>query len=374
MADDYDKTEDATAKKQDDARDKGQVARSRELSTALVLMASALGFIIFGHYIAKALFAVMQRTFTLSRQETYDETQMFQAWAWVFDAIGMPVLIFLIVALVGGVYGSIAIGGYNFTWQGAAPKASKISPLAGFKRMFGLNALVELIKSISKVVVISGMAYFALMFYKDEALQLDQEQFPLNIYHALGMIEWAFLLLTLAMLPIVLMDVPYQIFKHNKDLKMSKQEVKDERKNAEGDPMVKARIKRLQYQSAANRMMQDVPMADVIVTNPTHYSVAIKYDQEGDRAPVMVAKGVDALAMHIRTVAGAHGVPLIASPMLARAIYYSTDVNAEVPQKLFMAVAQVLAYVYQIKAYKNGKGMRPKALPKELPIPPELRR
>jgi flagellar biosynthetic protein FlhB len=171
-----------------------------------------------------------------------------------------------------------------------------------------------------------------------------------------------------------LMDVPYQIFKHNKDLKMSKQEVKDERKNAEGDPMVKARIKRLQYQSAANRMMQDVPTADVIVTNPTHYSVAIKYDQEGDRAPVMVAKGVDELAMHIRTVAGAHGVPLIASPMLARAIYYSTEVNAEVPQKLFMAVAQVLAYVYQIKAYKKGKGMRPKALPKELPIPPELRR
>jgi len=374
MADDYDKTEDATAKKQDDARDKGQVARSRELSTALVLMASALGFIMFGHYIAKALFDVMQRSFTLSRQESYDETHMFQAWSWVFNSVGMPVLIFLLLALVGGVYGSIAIGGYNFTWQGAAPKASKISPIAGFKRMFGLNALIELIKSISKVVVIAGMAYFALMIYKDEALHLDQELFPMNIYHALGMIEWAFLLLTLAMIPIVLMDVPYQIFKHNKDLKMSKQEIKDERKNSEGDPMVKARIKRLQYQSAANRMMQDVPHADVIVTNPTHYSVAIKYDQEGNRAPIMVAKGIDALAMHIRTVAGAHGVPLIASPMLARAIYYSTEINSEVPQKLFMAVAQVLAYVYQIKAYKKGQGMRPKALPKELPIPPELRR
>lgn len=374
MADDYDKTEDATAKKQDDARDKGQVARSRELSTALVLLASALAFLMFGNYMAKAMYDVMRRTFTLSRQETYDETQMFQAWVWVLEAISMPLLIFMLIALVGGIYGSIAIGGYNFTWEGAAPKANKISPLAGFKRMFGLNALVELTKSIAKVVVIGGMAYFALIFYKDEALHLDQELFPMNIYHALSMLEWAFLLLTLAMIPIVLMDVPYQIYKHNKDLKMSKQEVKDERKNSEGDPMVKARIKRLQYQSAANRMMQDVPTADVIVTNPTHYSVAISYDQMGERAPVMVAKGVDALAMHIRTVAGAHGVPLVASPMLARAIYYSTEVNSEVPQKLFMAVAQVLAYVYQVKAFKSGKGARPKPLPKELPVPKDLQR
>ncbi len=374
MADDYDKTEDPTSKKIDDAAEKGQVARSRELSTALVLMASAFGFLIFGHYIAQALYRVMQRSFTLSRQETYDETQMFQAWVWVMDAVSLPVLLFMVVALVGGVYGSIAIGGYNFSWQGAAPKANKISPIAGFKRMFGLNALVELIKSIAKVVVISGMAYLSLIIYKDEALHLDQELFPMNIFHALDMLEWAFLLLTLSMIPIVLMDVPYQIYKHNKELKMSKQEVKDERKNSDGDPMVKARIKRLQYQSAANRMMQDVPTADVIVTNPTHYSIAIKYDQDGNRAPVMVAKGIDELAMHIRTVAGAHGVPLIASPMLARAIYYSTEINGEIPQKLFMAVAQVLAYVYQVKAYKQGKGARPNALPKDLPIPVELRR
>ena len=372
--DDFDKTEEPTDKKIEDARKEGQVARSMELSTALVLISSALGFMVFGSFIASALFGLTERTFTLSRDETYDTTHMFQAWSWVIDLVQWPVLMFLIVSLVGGVYGNIALGGFNFTWKGAAPKMTKISPVSGFKRMFGVNALVELGKSIAKIVVILSAAYFALLFFKDEALHLDQELFPANIFHAIDMLEWAFLILTLAMLPIVAIDVPFQIYKYTKDLKMSKQEVKDERKNAEGDPMTKSRVRRLQYQAAANRMMQDVPEADVIITNPTHYSVAIKYDQDGERAPVMVAKGIDELAMHIRTVASAHGVMLIPSPMLARAIYYSTEINQEVPQKLFMAVAQVLAYVYQLKAYKSGKAQRPKALSKTLPIPPELRR
>lgn len=372
--DDFDKTEEPTDKKIEDARKEGQVARSMELSTALVLISSALGFMVFGSFIASALFGLTERTFTLSRDETYDTTHMFQAWSWVIDLVQWPVLLFLIVSLVGGVYGNIALGGFNFTWKGAAPKMNKISPVSGFKRMFGVNALVELGKSIAKIVVILSAAYFALLFFKDEALHLDQELFPANIFHAIDMLEWAFLILTLAMLPIVAIDVPFQIYKYTKDLKMSKQEVKDERKNAEGDPMTKSRVRRLQYQAAANRMMQDVPEADVIITNPTHYSVAIKYDQDGERAPVMVAKGIDELAMHIRTVASAHGVMLIPSPMLARAIYYSTEINQEVPQKLFMAVAQVLAYVYQLKAYKSGKAQRPKALSKTLPIPPELRR
>jgi flagellar biosynthetic protein FlhB len=218
------------------------------------------------------------------------------------------------------------------------------------------------------------MAYIALYIFKDEALHLDIELYPLNLFHAMNMIEWAFLLLCAAMIPIALIDVPYQNFKHNDEMKMTLQEVKDERKNSEGDPLVKNRIRRLQYQASANRMMQEVPNADVIVTNPTHFSVAIKYEQEGNLAPVVVAKGLDELAMHIRKIAKAHDVPIIESPALARAIYYSTEVKHEVPQKLFMAVAQILAYVYQLKAYKAGKGKRPKSLKKDMPIPPELRR
>ena len=375
MADDsYEKTEDPTPKKLEDARKKGQVARSRELSTALVLIFSAVAFLLVGSYIATAMFNVMKRSFTLSRDESYDKVHMFQILEMSVSESTWPVIMFMLISLVGGIYGSIALGGYNFTWKSAAPKANRLSPVQGFKRMFGTNALVELIKGIAKVLVIGLMAYISLLIFEDEALHLDMELYPINLFHALNMIEWAFLILCLGMIPIALIDVPYQSYKHNEEMKMTNQEVKDERKNAEGDPQVKGRIRKLQYQAAANRMMQEVPEADVIVTNPTHYSVALKYEEDGSRAPVMVAKGVDELAMHIRKIANAHEVPIVESPMLARAIYYSTEPNEEIPSKLFMAVAQVLAYVYQLKAYKNGKASRPKPLKKRLPIPPELRR
>ncbi len=372
--DSFEKTEEPTPKKLEDARKKGQIARSKELATALLLIASAFGLLTVGRFIADAMYKITERSFVLSRDETYDSKHMFQILEMSVSESAWPLILFMIIAMIGGIYGSIALGGFNFTWSSAAPKGNRLSPVQGFKRMFGTDALVELLKGIGKVVVISLMAYFALVIFEDEALHLDIELYPLNIFHALDMIEWAFLLLCCGMIPIALIDIPYQSHKHNEEMKMTMQEVKDERKNAEGDPMVKNRVRRIQYQAAANRMMQEVPNADVIVTNPTHYSVAIQYDQDGNRAPVMIAKGLDELALHIRKIGKAHEVPIVESPALARAIYYSTEVNHEVPQKLFMAVAQILAYVYQLKAYKNGKGKRPKPLKKDLPIPPELRR
>jgi len=372
--DSFEKTEEPTAKKLEDARKKGQLARSKELATALLLLFSAVALIAVGKAIANAMYGITQRSFTLSRDETYDTKHMFQLLEISVTESAWPLVIFMVIAMIGGIYGSIALGGYNFSWGSAAPKGNRLSPIQGFKRMFGTDALVELLKGIGKVLVISLMAYSALLIFKDEALHLDIELYPLNIFHALDMIEWAFLMLCCGMIPIALLDVPYQSFKHNKEMKMTMQEVKDERKNAEGDPMVKQRVRRIQHQAAANRMMQEVPNADVIVTNPTHYAVAIQYDQLGNRAPVMVAKGLDQLAMHIRKIGAAHEVPIIESPALARAIYYATEVNHEVPQKLFMAVAQILAYVYQLKAYKAGKGKRPQSLKKDMSIPVELRR
>jgi flagellar biosynthetic protein FlhB len=374
MADSSEKTEDPTGKKLDDARKKGQLARSRELSTTLVLVVSAFMFLMVGGWIAESVFKLTQRMFVLSRDETYDTTHMFAAWGEAFSSIAAPVLVYMVVAMIAGIYGSIALGGFNFTWEGAKFKGNKMNPLSGFKRMFGTNGLVELIKSIAKVVVIIGMAITALLFFQDEALHLDMEVYPSNLFHAMDMLKWAFLMLVCGMIPIVAIDVPYQMYKHNEEMKMSKQEVKDEHKNAEGDPMVKGRIRRLQYQAATKRMMQDVPKADVVVTNPTHYSVAIKYDESGHRAPVVVAKGADELAMHIRKIATANDVPLIPSPVLTRAIYYSTEVDEEIPNGLFMAVAQVLAHVYQLKAHREGKGKRPSPLKRDLPIPPDLRR
>ena len=373
-SDSSEKTEDPTGKKLEDTRKKGQIARSRELSTTLVLVVSAFMFLFVGGWIAESVFKLTQRMFVLSRDETYDTTHMFGAWGEAISTVSVPVLLYMTVAMLAGIYGSIALGGYNFTWEGAKFQGSKMSPLSGFKRMFGMNGLVELIKSIAKVVVIVGMALGALLFFEDEALHLDLELYPGNIFHTLDMLKWAFIMLVCGMIPIALIDVPYQIYKHNKEIKMTKQEVKDERKNSEGDPLVKGRIRRLQYQAATKRMMQEVPQADVVVTNPTHYSVAIKYDDSGNRAPVVVAKGTDELAMHIRKIATANDVPLIPSPMLARAVYYSTEIDGEVPNALFMAVAQVLAHVYQLKAHRAGKGKRPKPLKRDLPIPPELRR
>ena len=374
MADESDKTEDPTGKKVDDSRKKGQIARSKELSTALVLVGSAACLMLMSSSIAEAMFNITKRTFTLSRDETYDYNHMFQAWGQAIETIASPVLLFMFVVAAAGIYGSIALGGYNFTWQSASPKASKINPLAGLKRMFGMNGLVELLKALAKFFIVAAMAYAAMMFFHDEALHIDMELYPMNLFHAMDMVQWSFLIMCCALIPIAIFDVPYQAWKHNKEMKMSKQEVKDERKNSDGDPQVKSRIRRLQYQSAARRMMQEVPHADVVVTNPTHYSIALKYDQNGTKAPVVVAKGVDELAMHIRKIANAHEVPIIESPMLARAIYYSTEAEQPIPDKLFMAVAQVLAYVYQLKAYKKGKGKRPKPLRKDLPIPAELRR
>lgn len=372
MADTHEKTEEPTAKKTSEARKKGQIARSRELSTTLVLVFSAVTFLLIGGEIATAVFKVTQRTFTLSRDETYDLTHMFQAWGFAFETISGPVLLYMVIATIGGIYGNIALGGYNFTWQGAAPKANKLSPIAGFKRMFGVNGLVELLKAIAKFIVVASAAYVAFIWFQDEALHLDLELYPKNLFHAMDMVAWAFLILCCALIPIAAFDVPYQSYKHNKEMKMTKQEVKDERKNSEGDPQVKGRIRRLQYQAAAKRMMQEVPKADVVVTNPTHFSVALKYDQNGNRAPVMVAKGADELAFHIRKIAGAHGVPIVESPMLARAIFHTTEPDNEIPDKLFMAVAQVLAYVYQLKAFKSGKGKRPVPLAKELDIPEDM--
>ncbi|QCZ94247.1 flagellar biosynthesis protein FlhB [Salinimonas iocasae] len=374
MSDAQDKTEEPTQKKLDDARKKGQLARSKELSTALVLIVSAVMFLLMGGIIAEDIYVMTKRMFTLSRDETYDISHMFSASGEALMSVAWPVLVYMIVSMLAGIYGSVALGGYNFSWKSAAPKANKINPINGFKRMLGPNAVVELLKAIAKFLVIGAIAIGALFYFRNEALHLDREMYPLNLFHAMTMLEWAFLFLTLGMIPIAIFDVPYQMHKHNKEMKMTKQEVKDEHKNAEGDPQVKGRIRRLQFQAAANRMMQDVPEADVVVTNPTHYSVAIKYEEDGNRAPVVVAKGQDELAMHIRKIATAHDVPLIPSPMLTRAIFYSTEVNEEVPNKLFMAVAQVLAYVYQLRAYKAGKGQRPKPLKKDLPIPEELRR
>ena len=370
MADESaEKTEQPTPKKLQDAAEKGQIARSKDIGTAFVLIGSAAAILVFGKMLAKAMLEICQRMLQLNQKDIFETNSMFTVWGAAGEKLAAPMAGIFLLILIAAFVGNILLGGFNFSWQAAGPKASKMNPLTGLKRMFGLQALVELLKSVLKVIVVVGIAYLLLKLFFFDIMALSLMSEPNNIESALYFLAWLFLGLCASVSVIALVDAPYQKWNHIKQLKMSLQEIKDEYKNSEGDPQIKARIRRTQMQMSMKRMMQEVPKADVIVTNPTHFAIALKYDQGKFRAPVVVAKGVDEVAMHIRKIANEHKVPIIESPALARSIYHTTELDHPIPEQLFAAVAQVLAYVYQLKMYKKGKGSRPKTLAKDLPIP-----
>ncbi len=375
MAEDSDqeKTEQPTAKRLEDARKKGQVPRSKELGTTGVLVASAASLLIFGDDLGIALMEVMQNQFSLDRADGYDTTKMFTVFGETLFNVSVPLMGMFALILVAAFVANSLLGGINFSWQAIAPKFNKMSPLKGFKRMFGLQALVELIKSILKVAVVVSVSLILINTFIYDILYLSLEDLPNNAFDATELLAWIFLGLCCSTIVIAIVDMPYQVYNHTKQLKMSKQEVKDEYKNTEGNPEIKGRIRQTQREMSQRRMMQEVPNADVVVTNPTHYSVAIKYDADRSKAPFVVAKGADTIAMHIRNIAREKDVPIVETPLLTRSIYYTTDINQEIPEDLFVAVAQVLAYVYQLNLYNEGKGSKPKPLSRNLPIPPELR-
>ncbi|WP_372860151.1 flagellar biosynthesis protein FlhB, partial [Pseudoalteromonas sp.] len=339
MAEDsgQEKTEEPTPKKVDDAKKKGQIARSKELGTMFVLIFSAISLLMYGPEIGKGLYRIMGRMLSLNRNETYDTTKMFAVWGEVADVLLFPMSMFVLIIVLAAFIGNTMLGGFNFSWQAAAPKASKMSPMKGFTRMFGPQAAIELLKSLLKFGLVATFAIFLINVYFDEILHLSIESAPGNIVHALEILAWMFLGLSCTLIIIAAIDAPFQSYSHNKQLKMTMQEVKDEYKNSEGDPQIKARIRQTQRQMSQKRMMQDVPDADVIVTNPTHYSVALKYDTERAGAPIVLAKGVDELAMQIRKIALGNEVPIVESPTLTRALYHTAEVGDQIPDQLFTA-------------------------------------
>lgn len=375
MAEDsgQERTEEPTGKKIEESRKKGQVARSKELGTTFVLIFSAIALLMYGPGIAKGLHNLMGRMLDLNRNETYDTTKMFAVWGEAFSEILFPISMFVFIVALAGIIGNTLLGGFNFSWEAAGPKPSKMSPLKGIKRMFGPQAGIELIKAILKFSLVAGFAILLIQAYFYEILHLSIETPPQSIIHSLEILAWMFLALSCTLIIISAIDAPYQSYNHHKQLKMTLQEVKDEYKNSEGDPMIKGRIRRMQREMSQRRMMQAVPDADVVVTNPTHYSVALKYDTDKAGAPMVVAKGVDEMAMQIRKIAIGNEVPIVESPALTRSLYHTTEVGDQIPEQLFTAVAQVLAYVFQLKRFKKGRGKRPVPLNKELPIPNELK-
>jgi len=252
-----------------------------------------------------------------------------------------------------------------------APKLSRMDPMAGLKRMFSLKSLVELGKALGKVVVILGATILLLLMLQQPLFRLSDESINSAIMHSLQLSGVAAIILSAVTAIIAAIDIPFQIWEHSKKLKMSRQELKDEMKDTEGKPEVKGRIRQMQREIAQRRMMASVPDADVIITNPTHFAVALIYDPENMGTPILLAKGGDHVAMKIREIAKAHKVEIIESPILARAVFYTTDIDQEIPAGLYVAVAQVLAYVFQLRNFRKGQGEKP-PYPRNLKVPKDM--
>ncbi|HDZ55829.1 MAG TPA: flagellar biosynthesis protein FlhB [Pseudomonas xinjiangensis] len=367
------KTEDPTEKRLKESRDKGQIARSKELNTLAVVMVSAAGLLMVGPAMAGKMMDLMVYNFTLDREALYStDTMGIHLLASVdlgFDVLGPLFFMVLIASLVG----PILLGGWLFSAKSMAPKFERMNPLAGLKRMFSLKALVELLKALAKFLVVLAVALVVLRLRQNDLLALSGEPLPDAIEHSAWVLGWSLLILACSLILIAAVDVPFQLWDNKKKLLMTKQEIRDEYKDSEGKPEVKSRIRQLQREMAERRMMDEIPKADVVITNPTHFAVALRYDPVRSGAPIVVAKGGDFLAQKIREIATEHDVVVLESPPLARAVFYSTELDQQIPAGLYLAVAQVLAYVFQLRQYRAGEGKRPGPVP-NVPIPEEFRR
>ncbi|WP_338579361.1 flagellar biosynthesis protein FlhB [Pseudomonas sp. ML2-2023-6] len=368
-----DKTEDPTEKRKKDSREKGEIARSKELNTLAIMLAGSAALLIFGGALAQDLMELMRYNFSLSRDVLLNPDSMgiFLLHSGKIALLALqPVLITLLIAAL---VGPISLGGWLFAAGSLAPKFSRMNPAAGIKRMFSAKALIELLKALAKFFIILIVALLVLKSDIDDLLCIAHEPLELAVIHSLQVVAWSALWMACGLILIAAVDVPVQLWESHQKLLMTKQEVRDEHKDQEGRPEVKQRIRQLQRDMSQRRMMAAIPDADVIITNPTHYAVALKYDPEQGGAPMLLAKGSDFLALKIREIGAKHNILLLESPALARSIYHSTELEQEIPAGLYLAVAQVLAYVYQIRQHQAGQGKRPDPL-KDLPIPADLRR
>ncbi len=374
MADDsgLDKTEDPTDKRIADARKKGQIPRSKELDTFVSLMVAAIMLFFLGRGIVDGLVGLMQQQFQLSREIIFSNKSITIYFAQVLMDGMLLIIPFALILTLTALLRPMLMGGWNFSMESMQPKLSKFSIIKGVKRMFGLQGIVELFKAVLKTTLILFVAKILFNIYWPEFMGLMDEPIKSAIFHAADIIMLCVIILSSTLILLVIVDVPYQLWKYKKDMMMTKQEVKDEHKQSEGDPLVKGRMRQMQMEMAQGRMMNDVLEADVIVTNPTHFAVALKYDQSNAGAPILLAKGTDLVAAHIRNIGTGADVPLVAVPTLARALFYSTEVGDEIPSGLFQVVAQVLAYVYQLKIAEKKHSMKPR-FPENLEVPNEFR-
>jgi flagellar biosynthetic protein FlhB len=355
MSDSEDRTEEPTAQRLKKAREDGQIARSQELAPAAMMVIATLFFTMMGQYIFNRMSELFKHQLQFDRLVT-DKAELLPAIFANSMVDGFLIVLPLLAILyVIAILSTTLAGGFIFSPGLIAPKFSKLNPMSGLKRMFGPDALINLGKALLKFFVVGAILLVSIMNNLDDLTQISQMDLGAAIQVAGTIIVDSCFWLSLGLVLIALFDVPLQRYQLNKKLKMTKQEVKDEMKNAEGNPEVKGQIRRRQHEILNNKMMSKVKDADVVITNPTHFAVALSYDPTGDGAPLLVAKGEDAMAARIREEAKEHGVYLFEAPLLARALYFTTKLDHPIPEALYHAVAQVIAYVFSLnQSYGRG--------------------
>ena len=368
---DSERTQPASPRRLEQAREDGEVARSQELNTFALLAVAGMSVWILGGEILSGLIGLMRSALTLTADDVFQTGQMLRLLGehggTGFGAIA-PVLA---AAFLAALIAPLLLNGWLFTLKPLQPKFSRLNPLAGMGRMFSLHGLVELAKAVAKVLVVGGMAALVIWNSLDAVVSLSQESTLSASLHAARLVGWTLLLTIGGMALIAAVDVPYQLWNHAKKLRMSPADLRREARESEGDPQIKARIRNLQREAARKRMMAEVPKADVIITNPTHYAVALSYRENSMRAPRVVAKGQNLTAQRIRELAGEHRVPIVEAPPLARALYRHAELGDEVPESLYTAVAEVLAYVFQLRRFQVEGGRVPQ-LPGDIVVPAAL--
>lgn len=373
--DGQERTEQPTQKRLDESREKGQIPRSRDLTTMAVMLVGGFGLLMLGEGMVQKMLGLLHDSFTLSRDEIFDTSLLYNRF---IESVSLGVdmlfplfMVLLFVALLA----PMALGGWAFSLQAIGFKWEKLDPISGLGRVFGWKGVVELLKALAKFALVAAVAGALLWMQFEELLGLTQETVEGGLSHMTSILFWSFIILSASLVLIAAVDVPFQLWDHTRQLRMTHQEIRDEYKQSEGSPEVKGRIRNLQREIARRRMMQEVPKADVIITNPSHYAVALKYDQGRMGAPKVVAMGTEMVALRIRAIANEHHVPIVEAPPLARALYYGTELEQEIPAGLYLAVAKVLAYVFQLQMYQNSGAPQPTPLDDDdLPIPDDLKR
>ena len=364
------RTEKPTPKRLREAREKGQVPRSKELNTMALLMSAAGGFMLMGESILAGLRDIVSSGLAIDQARNLDKIDVIRLFGDTLIQSLLVIAPMLVLLTVVVVMTPLGLGGWSFSTKAMSFKWEKLDPIKGIGRIFALRGLMELLKVLAKFVLVAAISTLIIWSLIDEILGLGAESLKPALAHVASLCGWSFLASSSVLIIVASIDVPFQLWQHTKQLMMTKQEVKDETKETDGRPEVKSRIRALQQQMSQRRMMEAVPQADVVITNPTHYAVALKYDQFSMQAPVVVAKGADLMAARIRQIADKSDVAIVSAPPLARALYASTELNQEIPAGLYVAVANILSYVYQLNDLGVGDDIPEH--PTDLPIPDEF--